>query len=171
LKSCRFSLGQLCLRIGPTRSDTPDASLEAVMMPMTEGTSMLDSLIFAAVVAQGPNDLPDSQYRGAHYSNSERFERVRKCIMWRESRGNYEADGPYGSGAYQFIQSTWKHYATEAGYPEWADKRASNAPRYVQDEVFAFVLNPFPKRPGFEGLHHWSAVHALTIGAKVRDCV
>lgn len=136
----------------------------------SRGSSMLDSFIFAIAMAQGPKDIPDSQYRGAHYTNSERFENIRKCIVWRESRGNYKADGPYGSGAYQFINSTWKVYATKAGYPEWADQRAAEAPRYVQDEVFAITLNPFPKLPGFEGLHHWSAAHAASMGYTVRDC-
>ncbi len=121
------------------------------------GSEMLDSLIFAAVMATGPKDLPDSQYQGSHNPGTSRFEEVRKCIIWRESRGNPKADGEYGSGLYQFVSPTWDHYAAKA-------------PIYVQDEIFAVTLNPFPKRPGFEGLHHWSAIHAASHGFNVRDC-
>lgn len=134
------------------------------------GSEMLDSLVFAAVMATGPKDVPDSQYQGSHNPGTSRFEEIRKCIIWRESRGNPKADGEYGSGLYQFISPTWDFYAEIAGYPEWVGKRAAKAPVYVQDEVFAVTLNPFPKRPGFEGLHHWSAVHAASHGYKVRDC-
>lgn len=131
---------------------------------------MIAEAALALVMAAGPSDLPDSQYQGSHNPGTSRFEQIRKCIMWRESGGNYRADGRYGSGAYQFIQSTWRTYALRAGYPEWAEIRPAKAPRYVQDEVFAVALNPLPRRKGLEGLHHWSSRHALTIGKRVKDC-
>lgn len=131
---------------------------------------MLASVALMMAIAAGPADLPDSAYVGKHYVNSERFERIRKCIMWRESRGNYRADGRYGSGAYQFIQATWRVYARRAGHPEWSNIRPFKAPRYIQDKVFAVALNPLPDEPGLEGLHHWSPRHALTIGKRVKPC-
>ena len=129
---------------------------------------MFESLAFVAMAAAGPQDIPDSQYRGRHYVA--RFEPIRKCIYWRESRGRWRADGRFGSGVAQWIQPTWNHYAKRAGYPEWVGKRPARAPRYVQDEIFWVMLNPFPKRKGLHGKHHWDPKHALTIGKVVKDC-
>ena len=114
-------------------------------------------------------ELRDSGYRGYHYER--RWESYRKCIMVRESGGNYKADGPYGSGAYQFIQKTWDIYVERANMPEWAGVRPYLAPPTVQDEVFWLAANPKPKKKGLHGRHHWSSGHALQLlGAKVRDC-
>lgn len=131
---------------------------------------MLASAALMIMFAAGPHEIPNSAYVGRHYVGSERFERIRKCIMWRESRGNYRADGRYGSGAYQFIQRTWDHYARRAGHPEYVGVRPAKAPRYIQDKVYAVTVNPLPKKRGLEGLHHWSPAHALTIGKRVSSC-
>ena len=138
-------------------------TLAAVMV------GMLASIMqHGSAVAATADSLPDSQYEGKHYvKNAESF---RKCVMWRESHGRYRADGQYGSGAYQFVQSTWRVYAARAGYPEWADRRPYLAPRYVQDEVFWLALNPLPNKRGLEGRHHWDPKHALTIGKSVKAC-
>ena len=132
---------------------------------------MIDALLLTAALYTGKGaDLPE--YRGAHYTP--RAERVLECIAARESswprRGSWTADGPHGSGAWQFTSATWSVYAERAGYPEWADVRAAKAPPYVQTEVAYVALNPYPKRKGLEGLHHWSPVHALTVGKRVRGC-
>lgn len=127
---------------------------------------MIDMILGAAVEAA--TDIPDSQYRGDHYVKA--AEPIRKCIMWRESRGRYGAEGSGGSGAYQFIQTTWRQYTKAAGVAEWADVRPAQAPRYVQDKVFWYALNPFPKKRGLEGRHHWDPKHALTVGAVVKAC-
>lgn len=123
---------------------------------------MIEAAVLAAVLATGPNTIPDSSYTGRWYvAEAEPF---RKCVMWRESRGNYRSNGRYGSGAYQFIQPTWEHYATLAGFEDYADERAYKAPPAVQDAVF---WRTYWKG---KGKHHWSAIHALTIGARVKDC-
>jgi hypothetical protein len=126
---------------------------------------MLESLAFVAMAASGPQDIPDSQYRGYHYE--EKWEPVRKCLIWRESRGRIRADGSGGSGLYQFIQSTWDAYVDRAGYPEWKGVRPYKAPRYVQDEMFWLVINPKPKLKGLHGKMHWSVTHA---NVKIRGC-
>ena len=123
---------------------------------------MIEAAVLAAVLMSGPNDLPNSTYTGRWYVPE--AEPFRKCVMWRESSGRYRADGRYGSGAYQFIQSTWDHYAELAGAGEWVGIRPYKAPQEVQDRVF---WRTYWKG---KGKHHWSAAHALTIGAKVRDC-
>ena len=123
---------------------------------------MIEAAVLAAVLATGPNEVPDSTYTGPWYvAEAEPF---RKCVIWRESRNNPKADGPYGSGLYQFIQPTWSHYATLAGLEEWADTRAYKAPRTVQDAVF---WRTYWKG---KGKHHWSSIHALTIGVRIKDC-
>lgn len=115
---------------------------------------MIEAIVLSAVMASGPSqsqiaEMPQSQYRSTQYYMP-RKERYRKCIMWRESRGNYKAHGPGGSGAYQFIFSTWRHYAKLAGFDYWSTKPAHQAPRYVQDAVFWRTWNHG------KGKFHWS---------------
>lgn len=58
-------------------------------------------------------------------------ERVRLCIVHRESRGDYSVrrrDGGTSSGAYQIIDSTWNRFK---GYVH-----AWQAPKAVQDAKF-----------------------------------
>lgn len=118
--------------------------------------------------SKNPNKLRDSQYRGWHYEK--RWETYRRCVMARESGGNYKANSTYGSGAYQFIQSTWDVAMDASNHPEWIGVRPHKAPPYIQDEAFWITANPFPKKKALHGRHHWSAAHALTIGATVKDC-
>jgi hypothetical protein len=126
---------------------------------------MIESLAFAVMAAAGPQDVPDSQYRGYHYE--QRWEPVRKCIVWRESRNRKSADGRNGSGLYQFIQTTWDSFITDAGFPEWKGVRPYKAPRYVQDAMFWFVINPKPKLKGLHGAHHWGTHHAT---GRITNC-
>lgn len=131
---------------------------------------MIDLLLAAVLYTGEGAQLPE--YRGAHYTP--RAERVLECIAGRESgwprKGSWTADGRTGSGFVQFIGSTWNTYAERAGYPEWVGKRAADAPPYVQTEVAYVALNPYPRKRGLEGLHHWSPAHALTVGKTVRGC-
>lgn len=128
---------------------------------------MIEALALATVLAKGPDfELPD--YRGTHYTQA--AEEFLTCVALRESSGSWRADGRYGSGAFQMIGSTWNHYAAQAGYPEWVGHRAAEAPPYVQTEVAYVMVNPYPKRKGLEGRHHWSPAHALTIGKRIRAC-
>jgi hypothetical protein len=119
--------------------------------------------------SKNPDDLKDSQYRGWHYEK--KWESYRKCVMARESGGNYKADGPYGSGAYQFIQSTWDEAMRRARKPEWVGVRPHKAPPAYQDEAFFLMANPYPKLPGLQGRHHWSSRWAKEVlGVNVKDC-
>lgn len=64
---------------------------------------------------------------------------VRECIKRYES-GNYaESSHPgSGSGAYQYIPSTWATWSERAGYPGYA--YAHQAPPAVQDAVTDYAL-------------------------------
>jgi len=112
--------------------------------------------------------LKDSQYRGFFYEK--KWEGFRKCVMARESGGNYKVDGRWGSGAYQFVQSTWNSAMQKAGKPEWTGVRPHKAPPYVQDEAFWIMANPYPKKKGLHGKHHWSSAHAAKFGFNTYDC-
>lgn len=124
------------------------------------------ALALAVAITGTGFNLPD--YRGSHYTPAAAD--FLECVALRESSGRWTADGRYGSGAFQMVQTTWDHYAKRAGYPEWIGKRAAKAPPYVQTEVAFVMVNPHPKRKGLEGAHHWSPSHALTIGKRIEDC-
>lgn len=110
---------------------------------------MIEVAVLAAVLMAGPNQIPDSEYRGKWYVPS--AESWRKCIMWKESRGRYTTDSRNGSGGYQFIQPTWDHYAELAGHGEWVGIRPNKAPQAIQDAVF---WRTYWKG---KGKHHWKA--------------
>jgi hypothetical protein len=112
--------------------------------------------------------IPDSLYRGFHYEA--KYEPFRKCVLRRESGSNFKADGSGGSGGFQFIQSTWDNYVkrVDAGY---VGVRPHKAPPYLQEEIFWLAANPYPKKKGLAGRHHWSASHAHGAGyTSVKDC-
>jgi hypothetical protein len=112
--------------------------------------------------------LKDSQYRGFHYEK--KYEGFRKCVMARESGGSYKIDGRWGSGAYQFVQTSWDTAMERAKMPEWIGVRPHKAPPYVQDHGFWIMANPYPKKKGLHGRHHWSSAHAAKFGFKTYDC-
>ena len=118
--------------------------------------------------SKNPEQLKDSQYRGFHYER--KYEGFRKCVMSRESSGNYKVDGRWGSGAYQFIQSSWDTAMKRANMPEWIGVRPHKAPPYVQDHGFWVMANPYPKQKGLRGKHHWSSAHAASFGFRTFDC-
>lgn len=130
---------------------------------------MIESIVLASVLAAGgSSNFDPPEYRGYHYSA--RAERFLTCVAERESNFRWRADGPWGSGIMQWVQPTWDHYVERAGYPEWVGKRPNTAPRYVQWSTAFVMVDPYPKRKGLEGAHHWSPRHALTIGKRVKDC-
>jgi hypothetical protein len=55
--------------------------------------------------------------------------------------GGYQAQNPRSSasGAYQFLDSTWRNVSVRAGHPGYA--RALHAPWYVQDAVALWLYN------------------------------
>ena len=137
------------------------AALAAALVPLSA------VVVSPAATADSPR-FALADYRGAHYTK--KAEAFLTCVALRESSGRWRADGPYGSGAFQFVQSSWDVYARRAGYPEWVGVRPYKAPKYVQTEVGYVAVNPHPKRPGLEGKHHWSPRHALTVGKQIAGC-
>jgi hypothetical protein len=63
------------------------------------------------------------------------------CVRAHESRHNYTAQNPRStaSGAYQFLDSTWRNVSVRAGHPGYS--RAMYAPWWVQDAVALWLYN------------------------------
>lgn len=65
------------------------------------------------------------------------------CVRAHESatQGLYQAQNPTStaSGAYQFLDSTWRNVAPKAGFPGYS--RAKYAPPRVQDHVALWLYN------------------------------
>lgn len=73
------------------------------------------------------------------------------CVRRHESdtAGGYAAQNPRSSasGAYQFIDSTWRSVSVRAGFP--GHSRAVDAPWWVQDAVALWTYR-------VEGASHWA---------------
>jgi hypothetical protein len=63
------------------------------------------------------------------------------CVRRHESGGNYQAENPVStaSGAYQFLDSTWRTMSARAGHSGWG--HAASAPPAVQDAVAQYTVN------------------------------
>ena len=63
------------------------------------------------------------------------------CVRRHESGGNYRAENPVStaSGAYQFLDSTWRTMSARAGHGGWG--HAASAPPHVQDAVAQYTVN------------------------------
>jgi len=117
--------------------------------------------LMAAVIAFTPNaaahtevhpvtpasatTIAPSAYRGKWFTGA--AEKARRCIIWRESHGNYRARNSSGhAGAYQFNDRAWRVSLTYMLIREHRAKRAevialrrtpiNHWPRYWQDAAF-----------------------------------
>jgi hypothetical protein len=63
------------------------------------------------------------------------------CVRAHESGGNYQAKNPHStaSGAYQFLNSTWRTMSARAGHGGYPTARS--APPWVQDAVAIYTVN------------------------------
>ena len=70
------------------------------------------------------------------------------CVRRHESdtAGGYRAENPVStaSGAYQFLDSTWRTVSRGAGYPS---SHAADAPPWVQDTVAAWTVQHVGRSP------------------------
>lgn len=144
------------------------------MTSITAIIGLTVSLLFAPTAgasahpseSRDANDLKGikvSLYRGEHY-NPNRWEPFRRCVIHRESRGNYRAANSRSSarGAYQFLDKSWRDSLVWMLLPEHRKqglakevKALRNKPihkwnRYWQDAAFWTVINA---KPG--NWQHW----------------
>lgn len=113
--------------------------------------------------AQDRMGIRESLYQGKHY-NPERWEPFRRCVIQRESRGNYRAANKISTarGAYQFLDSQWRDSLVWMLMPEHKtqgladelrelrDKPIHHWNRYWQDAAFWTVINARP-----DSWMHW----------------
>lgn len=85
----------------------------------------------AAARAQGPSLHPFLVCVRRHESDRGSYPHAR----------GYQAQNPRStaSGAYQFLDSTWRNVSPRAGYPGYA--KARHAPVHVQDAVALYLVN------------------------------
>jgi hypothetical protein len=100
-------------------------------------------------VSRSMTGVRDSAYVGKHYNR--RYERTRKCIVRKESGGNYRIQSRSGTykGAYQFNSQLARHTAKKMGRPELANKPMNTWSRFDQDKAFWTIWN------NGRGRSHW----------------
>lgn len=92
-------------------------------------------------VSRSMRGVRDSAYVGKYYSK--RYERTRKCIVRKESGGNYRIASRSGryKGAYQFNANLARHTARKMGRSDLARKPFNQWSRFHQDKAFWIVWN------------------------------
>jgi hypothetical protein len=92
-------------------------------------------------VSRSLSGVRASAYIGKHYSS--RHEGTRRCIVRRESGGNYRISSPGGRyrGAYQFNAGLARATAYKMGRRDLAGKPISSWSRFDQDKAFWVVWN------------------------------
>lgn len=92
-------------------------------------------------VSRSLSGVRASAYVGKYYSS--RYEATRRCIVRRESGGNYRIASPGGRyrGAYQFNAGLARSTALKMGRRDLAGKPISSWSRFDQDKAFWVVWN------------------------------
>lgn len=92
-------------------------------------------------VSRSLSGVRASAYIGKYYSS--RYEGTRRCIVRRESGGNYRISSPGGRyrGAYQFNAGLARATAYKMGRSDLARKPISSWSRFDQDKAFWVVWN------------------------------
>lgn len=87
-------------------------------------------------VSRSMRGVRPSAYVGKHYSK--RHERTRRCIVRKESGGNYRIRSRTGKyrGAYQFNAQLARATARKMGRPDLARKPINTWSRFHQDKAF-----------------------------------
>lgn len=100
-------------------------------------------------VSRSLRGVRSSAYVGKYYSS--RHEGTRKCIVRKESGGNYRIASRTGKyrGAYQFNANLARHTAKKMGHSDLANKPFNQWSRFHQDKAFWTVWN------NGRGRGHW----------------
>jgi len=127
------------------------AALLLILFPTT--ASAMTPYVASTTVKPTANRWHDSGNRV--WKKAPRWIRdVGYCIRRHESirAGHYKAQNPVSSasGAYQYIDSTWRNVSRRAGYGGYS--KARYAPRWVQDKVFIYHAKHY-------GLSAWRGTH------------
>jgi hypothetical protein len=140
-----------------TKSETPKAA-----QSVTEPSLKVASQVNNVVLKKKPESKPlravkkkvtrstSREYRGKYYNP--RWESVRKCIVQRESGGNYQAKNKWSTaaGAYQFILGTSNAVARMMGRGDLVGTSARYWSKFDQDRAFWTLFNHG------KGKYHWN---------------
>lgn len=122
-----------------------------IAMPVTVASQVVNDAAILdnpASASQRPAHKPStlfgikpSAYKGRYYVAS--HDRIRMCIVRRESNGHYDAVNRHSAaaGAYQFMPFWQRKLPKMIGMPELRSKKISKWPRYAQDKAFWRVWN------------------------------
>jgi hypothetical protein len=128
----------------------------AAAAPTITGTTAASSVSTAAPagernkkVSRSKRGVRPSAYIGKKYKS--RYERTRRCIVRKESGGNYRIASRTGKyrGAYQFNAHLASHTARRMGRPDLARKPMNRWSRFNQDKAFWLVWD------NGRGRSHW----------------
>lgn len=118
---------------------------------------LIDAGLVASLVGQVVNDAAHAdplQHKAYAPPTEDWVARFARCVINHESAsaGVYQARNPISSasGAYQFVDGTWRSYSKRAGVPFY--RRAYLAPKLVQDKVFRYVVE-------HGGARNWKGTH------------
>jgi Peptidase family M23/Transglycosylase-like domain len=97
------------------------------------GTLVLPIVVLPLFAGAGNGTITDTPYACGNLAV------ILDTIRTLESGGNYQAKAPNAtaSGAYQYIDSTWRHWATTIGVDTGLYPTAQSAPPETQDRVAA----------------------------------
>ena len=100
-------------------------------------------------VSRSLRGVRPTAYIGRHYSA--KHERTRRCIVRKESGGNYrvKSSGGYYRGAYQFNPGLARATAKRMGRPKMSRTPMNTWSRFHQDKAFWIVWNKG------KGRGHW----------------
>jgi hypothetical protein len=167
------TLGTVAASTGPTPS-APSASVEAVPVgspPPTydDPAAPRHGAHVASLAARAPShSATKARIRTVVHVNKVRvkatsvrpavgaawMQAFARCVIRHESltSGLYKAENPTStaSGAYQFIDSTWRGLARAIGFAQY--RHASDAPPAVQDRAFYWSIS-------HGGIHNWNGTH------------
>lgn len=120
----------------PTREVKDGAAASVPIVPISSDPS--PSLAVEPPVPSGDSQKPE----GVDTRPSALSGTLLACIAsFEQGVAGYATETGNGfSGRYQFSPSTWLGAVTEAGYSEWAERPASEAPAVVQDAAALRLL-------------------------------
>jgi hypothetical protein len=135
-------------------------SISLLLAPATHAGQTHPALSEEALERTG---IKESLYQGKHY-NPQRWEPFRRCVLHRESRGDYRAANRVSSarGGYQFLDNSWRDSLVWMLLPEHRkdgladevkalrDKPIHHWNRYWQDAAFWTVISAKP-----DNWKHW----------------
>jgi murein DD-endopeptidase MepM/ murein hydrolase activator NlpD len=127
--------------IAPAASASPATASVATSASTPTAASVVPAGERNRKVSRSLRGVRASAYIGKYYNS--RFERTRRCIVRRESGGNYRISSPGGRyrGAYQFNAGLARATARKMGRKDLAGKPISSWSRFEQDKAFWVVWN------------------------------